>query len=320
MTLALSWHWPRRAALLYCFKVAIAAMLGYMLALGGTESAVYATMSAALIVGASRGEDIMTSRNRVRGTLAGMVAGIVLAFMPIPPALAVAIGVGGTAYLCAVFGWGVSATRVGAALCSVMILIHTHDAIQYSVVRFSNTLIGIAVGLAVSYLLLPIRGREAVAHAAEGSLAAAGEMLAQLASARQPLPIGLYVAMLDRVLDLEKAVRDGRREFSKGNEELIETARHVGLVCAGALTAAMAHSDLCNSPEAMEAAAPLLANAERLAARAKANATDAITISGVSSIAGSTLSNIGSAADTITLQGLALGLRKIEFALDALGR
>ncbi|MGL4441747.1 MAG: FUSC family protein [Bosea sp. (in: a-proteobacteria)] len=319
MTLGFSWQWPRRAVQLYCFKVALATLLGYLLALGGAESAVYSAMSAALIVGASRGEDVMTSTNRVRGTLVGMLVGIALTLVALPAALAVALGVGATAYVCLAFGWGVAAARVGAALCAVMILVHVQDAVEYSLVRVGNTIIGIIAGLAVSYFVLPVRGREAVAQAADASLIAAGEMLAQLASNASPLPMAMHVAMLDRVLDLEKAVRDGRREFGKTNDTLIQTARHVGIICAGTLTAAIAHADLCDNPAAIDAAAPLLTNAARLALRAKMAAIDPGRDAQVSPVTRGENGAI-TPEDEISLQGLALGLRKIEFGLVSMGR
>ncbi len=319
MNVNFSWQWPHRPALLYCLKVAVATFLGYFLALGGTESAVYSAMSAALIVGASRGEDVLTSTNRVRGTLAGMLVGIALTLVPLPPALAVAAGVGSTAYVCLAFGWGVPAARVGAALCAVMILVHVQDAFQYSLVRVGNTLIGIATGLAVSYLVLPVRGREVAAQASQASLSAASNILTQLASTREPIPTDLYVAMLDRLVELEKAIRDGRREFGKTNETLIQSARLVGVVCAGTLTAAIAHSDFCSDGKAMEAAVPLFSKAAQLAKRAQATGPAPSQERDVASASVPQIRN-AEAVDLTALQGLALGLRKIEAALGALGR
>ena len=319
MNAPVKWQWPRRPALLYCLKVAVATFLGYFLALGSSEAAVYSAMSAALIVGASRGEDVMTSANRVRGTLVGMLVGIALTLVPLPPALAVTAGVSATAYVCLAFGWGVPAARVGAALCAVMILVHVQDAIQYSLIRVGNTLIGIATGLAVSYLILPVRGRQAAAQATEASLAAAADILAELATASQPLSTNLYVAMLDRVVELEKAIRDSRREFRMDKETQIQTARQVGIICAGTLTAAMAHSDLCTDATAMHAAKPLLAKAALLAQRALAGEPMPPHELDMSSAKVPLFEGMVT-ADVTALQGLALGLRKIEGGLGELGR
>ena len=318
MNLIPSWHWPQDAVLRYCFKAAAAALLGYLLSLGGNDSAVYGAMSAALIVGASRGEDVSTSANRVRGTLAGMLVGIAITIPPLPPGLAVALGIGITTYLCTGFRWGVPAARVGVAFCAVMALMHDHDAWSYSAIRVVNTLIGISAGLAVSYFILPVRGRETVIRTANASLAAAGMLLTKLASATQPLPMELHVAMLDRVVELEKAVRDGRREFGSETDTLLDTVRHVCLVCAGTLTAAIAHSDLCANPAALTAANPLLANAAKLAERASGADGSNATAQDLPSIAVA-VSGIPE-TDAVALQGLALGLRKIEFSLGILGR
>src|ERR1700752_2180543 len=122
MRLALSWKWPRGTAMQYCIKVATATLLGYLLSFGGVMYAVYGAFSAALIVGASRGEDVGSARNRVRGSLGGMLVGIALSQARVPPAIAVTLGIGATAYICMGWGWGVAAARVGASLCAVTVL------------------------------------------------------------------------------------------------------------------------------------------------------------------------------------------------------
>ena len=59
----------------YCAKVGLAAALAYVLTRGAdNEYAIYSASTSALIVGASVGEDLGTSGNRVKGTVAGMIA------------------------------------------------------------------------------------------------------------------------------------------------------------------------------------------------------------------------------------------------------
>ena len=313
-----AWHWPRDAALNYCFKVAAATLLGYVLARGGPQYAIYGAFSAALIVGASRGEDVGTAANRVRGSLAGMLAGTALAYASLPPALAVALGIGVTAYLCMGCGWGVPAARVGATLCAVTILLHGDDPLGYGAIRVLNTLIGIACGLAVSYLVLPVRGRDAVARAERAALAAVAELLGALASATEPLPAALHMAVLHRLLDLDKAVGDARHELGRAVDAVPESARRVGLVCAGALTAAIAHVELCASPARLAPALALRARAAGLAARAGAAATNQEAITPAPAPAPVPAADAADGA--LALQGLALGLLKIEQALAAIGR
>lgn len=321
MKVALGWHWPQGAALAYCVKAATATLLGYLLSVGGAENAVYGAFSAALIVGASRGEDVSTGANRVRGSLAGMLAGIALAYAAVPPALAVALGIGVTAYLCMGCGWGVPAARIGASLCAVTVLMHGQDALGYSAMRIGNTLIGIAAGLAVSYLVLPVRGADAVARATEAVLAAVADLLTALGRATQPLPIDLHVAVLDRMAELEKAVRDARREFGRTDATGLPVAvREVGMACAGALTAALAHADLCASPAALAAARPLQVHAEQLAERARRTtaATQSTTPAEPALLEPDGATGL-SEDDAVALQGLNLGLRKIAQALAVLG-
>jgi len=92
----------------YCAKVGIAAALGYLLTQGGqNEYAVYSAFTAALIVGTSVAEDLATSENRVKGTIAGMIAGVAISMVFGPSALAVGLGVALTAVFALKLGWGV---------------------------------------------------------------------------------------------------------------------------------------------------------------------------------------------------------------------
>lgn len=318
MKMPLSWRWPRGAALSYCVKVATATLLGYLLSLGGVEHAVYGAFSAALIVGASRGEDVSSSANRVRGSLAGVVAGIAMSYLQLPPALAVAVGIGATAYLCMGCGWGVAAARIGASLCAVTVLMHSQDAVGYIELRVTNTLIGIAAGLAVSYLVLPVRGRDAVAQASNAALVALGNLLNALAHSDEPPSSDLHGAVFDRLLELQKAMRDARNEFGAGDdaEALWQNVRQVALACAGALTASIAQAELRTSPAALAAAQDLRQEAARLAERALGHGAPASN--GLPR--GRAAADDSAAATAGAREGLALGLRKIASALDALGR
>lgn len=244
MGIRLQWTWPRDTSLQYCAKVAAASLVGYLLSFGDSQYAVYGAFSAALIVGASRGEDVGSAANRVRGSLAGMLVGVLLSQAPLPPALAVAIAIGATAYVCMGCGWGASAARIGASLCAVTVLMHHHDALDYTAMRSANTLIGIAAGLLVSYVVLPVRGHDAMARSARRAFKAVGELLAPLEAGQEP-PRDRLIAVIDSLADLEKAFKDGSREFGGDPAALLEMARHAALACIGALTVVLAHRELC---------------------------------------------------------------------------
>ena len=219
------WTWPRGTAAVYCLKVAAAALLGYLLALGGPTYAMYSAFSAALIVGASRGEDTTSAANRVRGSIAGMVVGVALSYVPMPGAFAVTLGIGATAYLCMGFGWGLPAARIGASLCAVTVLLHGRDALQYDVMRNANTLIGIGAGLLVSYVVLPVRGRDAMKRSTSNALAAVSELLATMARPGGEPPLEQYVAVVQGMIEFEKAWRDARKEFGADADALTALGR-----------------------------------------------------------------------------------------------
>ena len=118
----MTWNTPRSAGLQYCAKVGIAAFFGYLLCVGDRQQyGIYSAFTAALIVGTSVGEDLGTAGNRVRGTLAGMAAGLAVAAAFGMSAFTLAAGVALTAFIATGFGWGVPAARIGATVCAIII-------------------------------------------------------------------------------------------------------------------------------------------------------------------------------------------------------
>jgi uncharacterized membrane protein YccC len=302
------WSWPHGGALHYCGKVFCATLLGYLLTIGDASYAIYSTFTAALVVGASRGEDIGGAANRVRGSLAGMLAGLALTQAAIPPALSVALGVAATAYLCMGFGWGMPAARIGATLCAVTVLLHGGDALSYAAMRLLNTLVGVAAGLLVSYLVLPVGGKDAVSRASQAALQAVGALLDALARSERTAHAAHLVAVLDSMTGLEKVLHDADREVGGQALALEQRVRQTELACLGALTAALAHSEVPAGAQAQ--AEPLRRQAREIAQRIASGTAPAAADAG----------EAASLRDDAALQGFALGLRKIETALHRLGR
>lgn len=303
------WTWPGGEARRYCVKVTVATGAGYLLAIGGADHAVYGAFSAALIVGASRGEDIGSASNRVRGSVAGMLAALALALSPLPPALAVAIAVGATAFLCMGAGWGIPAARVGASLCAVMVLMHGGDVIEYSAMRIANTLIGIGAGLVVSYAVLPVRGRDAVERDSRKALDAVAALLDAFTRG-DPVPTARFQAAIEGMHALEKTMHDADREFGSDPLALRPHARQVEIACLGVLMAGVGHAELRARPEGMSAIDELQRRAAELAGRAREAKVDWTH----PPTAGST------AAYAEGRSTFEQGLRKVEEALRALGR
>ena len=147
----------------YCAKVGLAAGLGYLLARGAdNEYAVYSVFTAALIVGASVGEDLATSANRVKGTVAGMLAGLALSAFVGPSAITVGLAVTATALLALALGWGVPVARIGVTVCVITLVHYGQNALEYDLLRGVNTVIGVIVGLAVSFFVWPMRARDSI--------------------------------------------------------------------------------------------------------------------------------------------------------------
>jgi uncharacterized membrane protein YccC len=201
----------RTAQWRYCAKVGIAAALAYVLTLGGqNDYAIYGAFTAALIVGASVGEDLATSANRVKGTLVGMAAGMAVSTFFGPSALAVGLATALTALFALACGWGIAVARVGASLCIVTLVVHNASALEYDLLRAANTLIGIVVGLAVSFFAWPVRAHEEVRRARGLVLDASARLLDAMAAGGE-LRKG-ELALYEAVGAMVKAGLDGRRE------------------------------------------------------------------------------------------------------------
>jgi uncharacterized membrane protein YccC len=196
----------------YCVKVGLAAALGYLLARGGeNQYAVYSAFTAALIVGATVGEDLATSVNRAKGTVVGMLAGMAVSAVFGPSALAVGLAVAATALLALVLGWGIPVARIGVTVCIITLVAYGANALEYDLLRAFNTLIGIMVGLAVSFFVWPARGRDALERSLQQVLDAAARLLDALAAGEHDLrPVQLRLH--DAVGAVVKAAREVKLE------------------------------------------------------------------------------------------------------------
>jgi uncharacterized membrane protein YccC len=195
----------------YCAKVGLAAGLGYLLTRGGhNEYAIYSAITAAIIVGASIGEDLGTSGNRVKGTFAGMIAGLVVSTFFGPSAIAVGLSATATALLALALGWGIPVARIGVTLCIITLVFYAQNALEYDFMRALNTVIGVIVGLAVSFFVWPVRARESVQRAVGETLAAVARLLDALPADEKVRRAELE--LYDAIGALVKAGRDAKVE------------------------------------------------------------------------------------------------------------
>ena len=163
---------------------------------------------APLVVGGSVGENLNLSLYRVRGTLAGTLVGIALAYALGMSVWSLGLAVAALAWLCSGLGWGGAAMRVGIAMALVVLFTHTSDALYYAGLRVLNTLIGVTVGIAVGFLVWPVRGRDEIAGASDQALAATAVLLDALAGGASADALRPLQA---RLLDALSAVRVARK-------------------------------------------------------------------------------------------------------------
>jgi len=180
-------NWLRASTIRHVAKVAIAALAAFALSLGGrNEFALFSAMGAAMVVGSSLGEDLSSSLNRVRGTLAGTAVGLGCA-LPLGSSLwSIGVASAGLAWLCTGLGWGAAAMRIGLAMALVILFTHGGDPAHYALWRVANTLVGVLIGLAVGRLLWPIRGRDRIGTAIDRLQAGIAASLEALAGDAKP--------------------------------------------------------------------------------------------------------------------------------------
>lgn len=214
-----------RSQLRYCAKVGIAAGLGYALTQGNrNEYAIYSAFAAALVVGTSVGEDLVTSANRIKGTFAGMVAAMVTTALFDPNAITVGVAAFTTATIALAGGLGIQAARVGVTVCIITLVAHDSNWAQYDLMRMFNTVIGVVVGLAVSFWIWPARGPDQVRQAAGEVLTTSARLLDAIDQGQRPLR-PLQGEVFDAVAAVVKAWRDMSLEQLVARSAVVEEAQ-----------------------------------------------------------------------------------------------
>lgn len=254
-------------------KVGLAVGLSYLLTYGErSQYALYAVMTAALVVGENFGDDLNQSLVRLVGTLLGAFVGV---------AFLITLGVDiWSVIACAVVAGLLSRlvkleqlSRVTLAVCMVTLLLHPDKVTSYGLYRLSNTLIGAAVGLAVSFLVWPVRAEAAATRAVFKLLDLSADVLQ---AARDPAGAAEQDASdqtLQQLTKVLKAIRDAQREgmlFRTATTATAERAILGGQVGLGAVAVATACDRLGKTPAAGPFVTAVAAAAGRLGERARA--------------------------------------------------
>ena len=207
----------------YSAKVGIAAGVAYLLTQGSNEYAIYSAFAAALVVGGSVGEDLATSISRIKGTFAGMLAAIVATWSFQPNWFTVGLATSLTTALAIASGWGIQVARVGVTVCVITLVAHHSNPVQYDVLRLINTVIGVAVGFLVSFLIWPARGPAQVELARRDVLVVSTRLLDAIDAGAQPLrPV--QGELHDALSAVVKAWRDMARERRVSRNAVVKEA------------------------------------------------------------------------------------------------
>jgi uncharacterized membrane protein YccC len=252
-------------------KVGIAVGLAYLLTYGErSQYALYAVLTAALVVGENFGDDLNQSLVRLVGTLLGSLIGV---------AFLLALGVDVCSVIaCAIVAGVLSRlvkleqlSRVVLAVCMVTLLLHPNSVASYGLYRIANTLIGAVIGLGVSLVFWPVRAQEAASRAIIKLLQLSSDVLISV----RP-PHGAVDEISDEAIQqltrVFKAIRDARREnqvFRTTSAATVERAILGGQVGLGAVAVATACERLGKNPAAAFFVDAVAEIAKQLAVRAR---------------------------------------------------
>jgi uncharacterized membrane protein YccC len=163
------------------------------------------------VVGASVGEDLATSWNRVKGTIAGMAAGLIFTAALGPGLVALALSTALTAVIALAMGWGIPVARIGITLAILTVTVHAVDAMHYDMMRALNTGIGAVAGLAVSFFVWPVRAASEVDRAAASVLDSCRALIVAMEKGEKDL-LKLEGKLHDALAAVVKHMRDRQRE------------------------------------------------------------------------------------------------------------
>jgi uncharacterized membrane protein YccC len=109
-------------------------------------------------------------------------------------------------------------------VCIITLVAHDADPLRYDLMRTGNTLIGVAVGLAVSFFVWPVRGPEHVKRASRDVLDASARLLDAIEKGERELP-PLRGKVHDALAEVVKAWRDMNREKRIGRATTLDEGK-----------------------------------------------------------------------------------------------
>jgi uncharacterized membrane protein YccC len=165
---------------LFCVQLCLAMMLAYFATHGGDPSnAIYAVLGAGLATAPSFGEGLGVSKERIIGTLLGALVSLSAMWLH-DRTLALGVTAVLVAPLALMIG-GIAVARIAVTVAAVTVLLHTETADVYGFLRFTNTVAGVAVALAVAFLMWPLSRQLSFTLTLRSAVAAAALLAEQLA-------------------------------------------------------------------------------------------------------------------------------------------
>lgn len=166
---------------LFCLRGGLSMMVAYFVTHGSEpNNAIYAVMGAGLVTAPSVGEGIGISKDRLVGTLLGVIVSIPASWLGHPlAALAASICI--VMPIGIILG-GIPIARIGLTVASVAVVLHAGSPEHYGFLRFTNTMAGVITAVAVSFAFWPLCGRFSFSDSVRSALAACATLADRLAT------------------------------------------------------------------------------------------------------------------------------------------
>jgi len=207
--------WEHRRLFIHAAKTALAALLCWTIALHlGLQDGYWGIITAIIVLQSNVGSTVTASRDRVLGTIIGALFGFAFSlFGALPWNFLLALLA--STIVCGLLGFKSSSRLAGVTVTIVMVVQKTGSHWTVALNRVIEVLLGIAIALAVSTLILPDRARFRLR-----------EGLAQeyllLGSLFEAILQGFRGAPAAQLADLRRRAD----EKIRANDQLIESARH----------------------------------------------------------------------------------------------
>jgi uncharacterized membrane protein YccC len=207
--------WEHRRLLIHAAKTALAAGLCWWLAMRfGLHDGYWGAISAIIVLQSNFGSTITASRDRLLGTLIGALFGFAFSLFGALPwnyIFAVLLAV----TVCGLLGFRSSSRLAGVTITIVMLVqnISSHWALALD--RVGQVVLGIVVALLVSTLVFPDRARLRLRDGLAQEFLVLGTFFEEILKGFGGVPAENLAA-----------TRDGALAFLRGNQQLLEEARH----------------------------------------------------------------------------------------------